>query len=49
MLKAECVDKDIWMWTGYLLAELNEEQQQIVDLIDVLIDGKFEQDLLTLD
>jgi anaerobic ribonucleoside-triphosphate reductase activating protein len=44
-VKTECVDKDIWMWTGYLLAELNAEQQQIVDLIDVLIDGKFEQAL----
>jgi anaerobic ribonucleoside-triphosphate reductase activating protein len=44
-VKAECVDKDIWMWTGYVLAELNEQQQEIVDLIDVLIDGKFEQDL----
>jgi len=44
-VKSECVDKDIWMWTGYLLSELNEQQQQIVDLIDVLIDGKFEQAL----
>ena len=44
-VKSECADKDIWMWTGYLLAELNNEQQQIVDLIDVLIDGKFEQAL----
>jgi len=44
-VKSECVDKDIWMWTGYLLSELNEDQQQVVDLIDVLIDGKFEQAL----
>ena len=44
-VKVECTGKDIWMWTGYLLAELNEDQRQIVDLIDVLIDGKFEQDL----
>jgi len=44
-VKAECIDKDIWIWTGYLLAELNVEQQQIVDLIDVLIDGKFVQEL----
>ena len=44
-VKAECVDKDIWMWTGYTLSELNEQQKEIVDLIDVLIDGKFVQEL----
>lgn len=45
-VKAECVDKNIWIWTGYLLAELNEQQLQIVKLADLLIDGKFEQDLV---
>ena len=44
-VKTECVAKDIWMWTGYLLADLNVKQKQIVDLVDVLIDGKFEKDL----
>ena len=44
-VKAECVGKDIWLWTGYTLAELNTEQQEIVDLLDVLIDGKFVQEL----
>jgi anaerobic ribonucleoside-triphosphate reductase activating protein len=43
-IKAECVGKDIWLWSGYVLAELTEQQQQIVDLIDVLVDGKFEQE-----
>lgn len=42
-VRQECTDKDIWLWSGYLLAELTTEQQQIVDLIDVLIDGKYEQ------
>jgi len=42
-VKSECAGKDIWMWTGYLLRELNAQQMQIVSLIDVLIDGKFEQ------
>ncbi len=41
----ECDGKDIWLWTGYTLAELTAEQQQVVDLINVLIDGKFVQDL----
>ena len=44
-VRAECPGKDIWMWTGYLLAELSPRQQEIVALIDVLIDGKFEQGL----
>jgi len=44
-VKAECAGKDIWMWSGYLLAELNPQQQEIVDLIDVLIDGKFVKEL----
>ncbi len=44
-VKAECEGKDIWMWTGYLLSELTPEQQDVVDLINVLIDGKFVQAL----
>lgn len=45
-VKKECVGKDIWLWSGYLLAELNEQQQKIIDLVNVFIDGKFEQDLV---
>ncbi|WP_225181591.1 anaerobic ribonucleoside-triphosphate reductase-activating protein [Pectobacterium aroidearum] len=44
-IRAECADKDIWVWTGYVLAELTPEQQRVVDLINVLVDGKFVQDL----
>ena len=44
-VRNECPDKDIWMWTGYTFDQLNEQQQQIVTYVDVLIDGKFEQDL----
>lgn len=36
--------KDIWVWTGYTLTELNNAQREVVQYIDVLIDGKFEQD-----
>ena len=42
---AECPGKDIWLWTGYQLAELDSQQRQIVDRINVLIDGKFVQEL----
>ncbi|MEI6898113.1 MAG: anaerobic ribonucleoside-triphosphate reductase-activating protein, partial [Psychromonas sp.] len=44
-VKAECINKDIWLWSGYLLAELNEKQQSIISLVDVFIDGKYEQAL----
>ncbi|PSW05177.1 anaerobic ribonucleoside-triphosphate reductase-activating protein [Photobacterium lipolyticum] len=43
-VKAECCDKDIWLWSGYVLSELTEQQQEIVKLIDVLVDGKFEKE-----
>lgn len=41
-VKLECPDKDIWMWTGYKVEDLTKEQKEIVNYIDVLIDGKFE-------
>ncbi|MEG7471990.1 anaerobic ribonucleoside-triphosphate reductase-activating protein, partial [Serratia marcescens] len=42
-VRAECPGKDIWLWTGYRLAELDTQQMQVVDRINVLIDGKFVQ------
>ncbi|MEQ9893143.1 anaerobic ribonucleoside-triphosphate reductase-activating protein [Pectobacterium aroidearum] len=44
-IRAECPGKDIWVWTGYVLTELTTAQQRVVDLINVLVDGKFVQDL----
>ncbi|RBM25948.1 anaerobic ribonucleoside-triphosphate reductase-activating protein [Vibrio tarriae] len=43
-VKAECPDKDIWLWTGYTLAELDDSQQALLPYIDVLVDGKFIQE-----
>ncbi|MDX1302183.1 anaerobic ribonucleoside-triphosphate reductase-activating protein [Photobacterium sp.] len=43
-VKAECCGKDIWLWSGYVLHELTEQQQEVVNLVDVLVDGKFEQE-----
>ncbi|MGB9095733.1 anaerobic ribonucleoside-triphosphate reductase-activating protein [Erwinia sp.] len=40
-VRRECQGKDIWLWSGYQLAELTAKQQQVVEEIDVLIDGKF--------
>ncbi|MGI0119780.1 anaerobic ribonucleoside-triphosphate reductase-activating protein [Zooshikella sp. RANM57] len=41
-VKKECPEKDIWLWTGYTLANLTAHQRQVLPFIDVLIDGKFE-------
>lgn len=41
-VRAECApEKDIWMWTGYVYDELTPEQREVVELVDVLVDGKF--------
>lgn len=37
-------DKDIWLWTGYYLSELNEYQMETIKLCDYVIDGRFELD-----
>ncbi|MGL5947710.1 MAG: anaerobic ribonucleoside-triphosphate reductase-activating protein [Aeromonas sp.] len=42
-VRAECPGKDIWCWTGYQLHELTAAQRAVIALIDVLVDGKFEQ------
>ncbi|BDM65107.1 anaerobic ribonucleoside-triphosphate reductase-activating protein [Shewanella sp. NFH-SH190041] len=44
-VRAECPGKDVWMWTGYTLENLTPAQQQVIALVDVLVDGKFEQSL----
>ena len=44
-VKTQCPEKDIWVWTGYLLADLTPEQQEVVSYINVLIDGKFVHEL----
>jgi len=42
-VKNECENKDIWLWSGYELGALNAQQKEVIDLVDVFIDGKFEQ------
>lgn len=44
-VRAECPGKDIWVWTGYTLAQLSAAQQEVTALIHVLIDGRFIQEL----
>ena len=43
--KAECPDKDIALWTGYVFEDLNREQKSVLQYVDVLIDGPFIQEL----
>lgn len=41
----EEVGKDIWLWTGLTLKQLTEEyRKEILPYLDVLIDGKYEED-----
>ncbi|WP_144209153.1 anaerobic ribonucleoside-triphosphate reductase-activating protein [Shewanella donghaensis] len=44
-VKQECPDKDIWLWSGYQLEQMSLLQRQVISFVDVLVDGKFEQDL----
>lgn len=44
-VKTECPTKNIWLWSGYKLSELSEKHLEIMEYVDVFIDGKFEQDL----
>ncbi|WP_281648706.1 anaerobic ribonucleoside-triphosphate reductase-activating protein [Parendozoicomonas sp. Alg238-R29] len=41
-------EKDIWMWTGYEVQDLNEEQKAVVEYVDVLIDGPYVQEKRSL-
>ncbi len=47
-VKKECKGKDIWLWSGYTLSEINKDKdarmRYIIKNVDVFIDGKFEQD-----
>ncbi|QIZ76460.1 anaerobic ribonucleoside-triphosphate reductase-activating protein [Ferrimonas lipolytica] len=47
-VRAEAPGKDIWLWSGYTLAELNPTQRQVIELVDVMVDGKFDQELKDL-
>lgn len=44
-IERECPGKDIWLWTGYTLNQLNAQQKEVLPFIDVMVDGKFEKSL----
>lgn len=43
-LKSEYPEKTIWVYSGYCFEELAERESEIFEYIDVLVDGRFEQD-----
>lgn len=36
-------NKLIYLWTGYTIEEFNQKQKQILEYVDFIIDGKFEE------
>ena len=38
-------DKDIWVWTGFEIENLNDKQKEILEFIDVLVDGQYVESL----
>lgn len=46
-VKEKYPDKDIWMWSGYTFDEIKNDPEtaEILDYVDVLIDGPFVEEL----
>ncbi len=44
-IKAYAPHKTIWIYTSYLYEELLEESKELLESIDVLVDGMFEEEL----
>ena len=43
IIQTKKINKDIqiWIWTGYVIEELNKKQKEILNYIDVLVDGPY--------
>lgn len=49
IVKEEFPNKNIWCWTGYTLEEVQENHaHDILQYVDVLVDGKFVEELKNL-
>ncbi|MCH4167893.1 MAG: anaerobic ribonucleoside-triphosphate reductase activating protein [Streptococcaceae bacterium] len=50
-IRKELPEKDIWSWSGYTWEELQLEtadKKELLSLIDILVDGRFEKDKMNL-
>ena len=36
-----CVKKNVWLWTGFYYESLNIKQKDVLEYVDVLVDGPF--------
>ena len=46
-IKEKYPNKDIWMWTGYTIEEIEKDEtsKEILNFIDIIVDGPFIQEL----
>lgn len=48
--KKELPDRDIWIWSGFTWEEIikDKNRKELIELCDILIDGKFKEELKNL-
>lgn len=48
--KKELPDRDIWIWSGFTWEEIikDKNKKELIELCDILIDGKFKEELKDL-
>lgn len=49
LIKQKYPSKTIWMWSGYTFEQISNHYNEILNYIDVLIDGKFVEELKATD
>ena len=47
-VRRELPGKDIWMWTGHTMEELKARDDRLVGLCDVVVEGRFVEELKDL-
>lgn len=44
-IKETWPEKEIWLWTGFYISELTEEQMKVINLCDYIVDGRYIDEL----